>query len=223
MIRFLDGPRVVESDVEVDAALGEIRGRYRVKNWVDRETAFIVKFDHPIRSSVTLAARPGDKAPRYLLDFDLGRGQVLEARIALSTVDVAGARRNLAQEGGQTFGSVRRSAHRQWEGLLSRVQIDSDPRQKRIFYSALYHVFLHPSDIADVDGRVRGPTGLVIGPPRGHYYSTLSLWDNVRATYPLMALVVPERTMTWPRRCCCTARPWAICRSGRSGDGKTGA
>jgi putative alpha-1,2-mannosidase len=31
-----------------------------------------------------------------------------------------------------------------------------------IFYGALYRTLLHPSDIADADGRVRGPTGEVM-------------------------------------------------------------
>ena len=193
VIRFLEGPRVVDADVRVDAAKGEISGRYRVRNWADRETAFVLKFDHPIARVTTLTAKPGEKAPRYLLNFDLGRGRKLEARIAFSTVDVAGARRNLQADGALSFNAARRAADASWERLLDRAQIEGPVRQKRIFYTALYHAFLHPSDIADTDGRVRGPTGEVIAAPGGVYYSTLSLWDDVRATYPLMALLVPER------------------------------
>ena len=193
VIRFLDGPRTVDADVRVDAPRGEISGRYRVRNWADRETAFVLKFDRAIADVLPLPPRPGEAAPRYLLRFALGRGRRLEARVALSTVDVAGARRNLAAEGGRSFDTVRRAADHQWEQLLDRVRIDGSPRRRRIFYTALYHAFLHPSDIADTDGRVRGPTGQVISPPGGVYYSTLSLWDDVRAAYPLMALVAPER------------------------------
>jgi len=64
---------------------------------------------------------------------------------------------------------------------------------KRIFYSALYRTLLHPSDIADADGRVRGPTGQVKAAPGGRYYSTLSLWDTFRGAQPLLTLIVPER------------------------------
>jgi predicted alpha-1,2-mannosidase len=77
--------------------------------------------------------------------------------------------------------------------LLSRVRIEASTRQKRIFYSALYRTLMHPSDIADADGRVRGPTGQVMPAPGGHYYSTLSLWDTFRGVHPLFTLVVPER------------------------------
>ncbi len=193
VIHFLNGPRTVDAEVELDAAKGEISGRYRVKNWVDRETAFVLRFDHKVAKATLLPRKPGDVAPRYLLTFILKDHPVLEARIALSTVDVAGARHNLDAEGGVSFDAARRSADRQWQEVLGRARLDAGLRQKRIFYTALYHAFLHPSDIADVDGRVRGPTGQILVAPGGHYYSTLSLWDDVRGAYPLLALLVPER------------------------------
>ena len=73
------------------------------------------------------------------------------------------------------------------------MRIDADARTRRLFYSALYRTMLHPSDIADVDGRVRGPKGEVMQAPGGVYYSTLSLWDTFRASHPLFTLLVPER------------------------------
>ena len=41
----------------------------------------------------------------------------------------------------------------------SSVVIDADDRTRRIFYTALYHAFLHPSDVSDADGRYRGADG----------------------------------------------------------------
>jgi predicted alpha-1,2-mannosidase len=118
---------------------------------------------------------------------------MLEARVALSTVDVDGARGNLAAEGGKRFDAVRADAGAEWNRLLNRIIIDAPDRQKRIFYSALYRALMHPSDIADADGRVRGPTGQVIAARGGSYYSTLSLWDTFRAAQPLLTLIAPER------------------------------
>jgi predicted alpha-1,2-mannosidase len=88
---------------------------------------------------------------------------------------------------------VRAAADAQWQRLLSRIEIDADARFKTIFYSALYRTLLHPSDIADADGRVRGPTGQVMAAPGGVYYSTLSPWDTFRGVHPLLTLLVPER------------------------------
>ncbi len=190
---FGDGPRVTQATSSVDAARGELTGTTHARNWVEREASFIVRFDQPIASVTTLPLRAGDKAARYLLGFDLGAGRVLHARVALSTVDVDGARRNLAADEDKPFNTVRTAADGQWQALLSRIQIDAGARFKKIFYSALYRTLLHPSDIADADGRVRGPTGQVIDAPGGVYYSTLSLWDTFRGVHPLFTLLVPER------------------------------
>jgi predicted alpha-1,2-mannosidase len=184
-------PRVLRADATVEGA--EASGTVHTRGWVERQASFVLRFDKPPLRVTTLPARAGEQAPRWLLDFDLGAGRVLEARIALSTIDVAGARRNLADAQGKSFDAVRVDADAAWNALLGRVQIDADARSKRIFYSALYRTLLHPSDIADADGRVRGPRGDVMQVPGGHYYSTLSLWDTFRAVHPLHTLLVPER------------------------------
>jgi predicted alpha-1,2-mannosidase len=190
---FGDGPRVTQATSSVDEARGELTGTTHSKNWVEREASFVVRFDRPIARVTTLPLRAGDKAARYVLDFDLAAGRVLHARVALSTVDVDGARRNLAVDEAKPFDAVRTAANAQWQALLSRIRIDADTRFKTIFYSALYRTLLHPSDIADADGRVRGPTGQVMAAPGGVYYSTLSLWDTFRGVHPLFTLLVPER------------------------------
>lgn len=192
-ILFGDGPRVVKSDVQTNAAGGEISGTVWSKNWVEREASFVVRFDRPISRIITLPSRPGDQAPRFILEFDLGRAKGLEARIALSTVDVAGAKANLTAFGRPRFEDVLQSAHSSWNNLLRRIEIEGSDKDKRIFYSALYRTLIHPSDIADVDGRVRGPTGEVVRTKTGHYYSTLSLWDTFRGVHPLFTLIIPER------------------------------
>ncbi len=192
-ILFGDGPRVVKSDVQTNAAGGEISGTVWSKNWVEREASFVVRFDRPISRIITLPTRPGDQAPRFILEFDLGRAKGLEARIALSTVDVAGAKANLTAFGQPRFEDVLQSARSSWNNLLRRIEIEGCDKDKRIFYSALYRTLIHPSDIADVDGRVRGPTGEVMHTKTGHYYSTLSLWDTFRGVHPLFTLIVPER------------------------------
>ena len=192
-ILFNDKPRVTTSAVRSEEATGEISGTLHSKQWVEREASFVLRFSQPIQSLQTLPARAGDKAPRLLLGFDLGHGRVLQARVAMSTVDVEGARRNLEQETGKSFDRVRAEADAEWNSLLSRIEIEAPTRQKRIFYSALYRTLMHPSDIADADGRVRGPTGQVITARGGRYYSTLSLWDTFRGVHPLLTLLVPER------------------------------
>jgi len=192
-LHYGEQPRVTASQVRHDTAAGEVSGTVHVNGWTEREASFVLRFGRPIDKVETLPARAGDKAPRLLLSFDLKRGRTLEARVALSTVDVDGARANLAPDAATPFDLVRAQARAHWNAMLGRVHIDAPLRQRRIFYSALYRAFIHPSDIADADGRVRGPTGQVIRAEGGHYYSTLSLWDTFRAAQPLLTLLVPER------------------------------
>lgn len=163
------------------------------RNWTLRHVAWSVAFDHPIAAVETLPPRPGDAAPRYLLGFDLGGGQQLVARIGLATTDRAGARRNRDERGGWDFDRVALESQREWNRLLGRVEIAGPETQQRIFYTALYHAFLHPSVISDVDGRWRGPDGNIRRVKRGLRYSTFSLWDSFRAANPLYTLLAPER------------------------------
>lgn len=190
-LHFVDGPAALAA--EVTPRDDGLQGTVWRRNWVERQLSFVVQFSHPVLKRQTLPARPGEKAPRFLLDFDLGRGQLLQAHVALSTVDEAGALGNMATVAGRSFDAVRAAADAEWNALLGRIRIEGDARTKRLFYSALYRTLQHPSDIADADGRVRGPRGEVMAAPGGVYYSTLSLWDTFRASHPLFTLVVPER------------------------------
>lgn len=193
LLRFRDGPHVTAATAELHAATGEIEARVATDNWVKRETSSVVRFSQPFATAELVPPTAGEKVPRYLLTFDLGNGATLEARVALSTVDVAGARASLDTARALAFGQIRAQASADWNTLLGRIEIDAPLAQRRIFYTALYHALLHPADIADPDGRVCGPAGRVIAARGGHYYSTLSLWDVSRAQFPLLALVAPDR------------------------------
>jgi predicted alpha-1,2-mannosidase len=184
-------PRVTASDIH--PGRDGIEGTVRSVNWAKRTVAFTLRFDHPIAESVVLPAAKGELAPRYLLAFELGKAKVLQAKVALSTTDVEGARRNLSEAPGWNFDGVVQDSRREWERLLGRVELSAPEAQQRIFYTALYHVFLHPSVISDVDGRYRGLDGKITTSGHRLHYSTLSLWDTFRAALPLDALLVPER------------------------------
>jgi len=190
-LRFKTAPRVTRS--QHDVGRDGLRATVHSSNWVDRQASVALRFDHPVAEWRALPAREDDRAPRILFTFDLGDSRTLQARVALSTVDEAGAAANLASADALDFEAARSAARDAWQVLLSRIAIDAPPSQRRVFYSALYRTLMHPSQIADVDGRVRGPKGEVLEAPGGVYYSTLSLWDTFRASHPLFTLVVPER------------------------------
>ena len=192
-LHFNEPHRVVQAQSHLKQEAREITGTVHAVAWVARQASLAIQFDRPIVHAELLAMPPGHQAQRYLLTFEVNSTRRLEARVALSTVDEEGARHNLLEFKNVDFEAVRDQAKQTWNNLLGRIEIEAPLTQKRIFYTALYHALIHPSDIADRDGRVRGPQGQVIKTQSGHYYSTLSLWDTFRAVHPLLTLIVPER------------------------------
>lgn len=171
-----------------------ISGFLRTTNWVERSIFFTVEFDRPFANIEELPARAGEKAPRFVLKFRLGPNRPLQVKIGLSTVGTDGAKANLAAEIPHwDFDRTRREARTTWNGYLGRVAIEADPATKEIFYTALYHLLIHPTNLADVDGRYRAANDTVRTSPYKRYYSTLSLWDTYRAVHPLLTILAPER------------------------------
>jgi predicted alpha-1,2-mannosidase len=184
---------VLESDVRFEND-STISGYCSTSNWVNRRYYFTVSFSKPFAHSTLLAGAQNAKAPKYLLDFTLNKEKVLQVKIALSTVDVEGAKRNMEAEINHwDFQKVRDANRNSWENYLSRIDIKAPQKQKEIFYTSLYHLLLQPSNIADVDGRYRGATDQISVAPRKAYYSTLSNWDIYRGAFPLLQIIAPEK------------------------------
>jgi predicted alpha-1,2-mannosidase len=162
-------------------------------NWTTRTVAYSVEFDHPVVERVALPVREGDAAPRFLLAFDLGDQKLLQVKIGLSNTDIAGARLNRSEIPHWNFDQVVKESAQEWGQLLRRATIQAPLETQRIFNTALYHAFLHPSVISDCDGRWRGPDDQIRKSENGLRYSTFSLWDGFRAAIPLYTLLVPER------------------------------
>jgi predicted alpha-1,2-mannosidase len=171
-----------------------ITGYCSTSNWVNRKYFFIIQFDQPIAKSTLLPRKEGQQAPQYLLDFQLGDAKILNVKIALSTVDVHGAKQNLQTEVNHwDFDKVYRNNRNAWNGYLNRINIQASQKQKEIFYTSMYHLLLQPANIADVDGKYRGADGVVQIAPNNAYYSTLSNWDIYRAAFPLLQIIAPEK------------------------------
>lgn len=171
-----------------------ITGHTRRREWVERTYYFVIEFDKPIVSSEKLAQQdPREKAPRYILDFDMGDDTTLHMKIAMSTTGIEGAKANLAAEAAdKEFDQVHQEAKDEWNRYLSRVQVEGTDDEKTNFYTSLYHLYIQPNNIADVDGRYVGPNEEVTQSPTGKYYSTLSQWDTFRAAFPMYTILSPE-------------------------------
>lgn len=171
-----------------------ITGYTHRREWVDRTYYFAIEFDKPILSSEQLEQRdPREKAPRYILTFDMKDDPTLQMKIAMSTTGVEGARKNLAAEvSGWDFNKVHQNTKEAWNNYLSRVEIEGTQDDKVNFYTSIYHLYIQPNNIADVDGRYVGPARKIVQSTTGKHYSTFSQWDTFRAAFPMYTILSPE-------------------------------
>ncbi|MEW6511177.1 MAG: GH92 family glycosyl hydrolase [Bacteroidota bacterium] len=128
--------------------------------------------------------------------FPMKANEVLLVKIGISYVSASNARRNLEGEmQGWRFEVVRGEARNAWDRELSRVRVEGGSRDDRVkFYSALYHMLIHPNVISDRNGDypLMGRSG--VGRYRGRErYSVFSLWDTYRTLHPFLTLVYPSR------------------------------
>ncbi|MEI6899704.1 MAG: GH92 family glycosyl hydrolase, partial [Bacteroidota bacterium] len=192
-LRFLTDSLVLNSDLKFEDD-HTISGYCHTKNWVERSYFFVIRFDLPIEGTEKLARRRFDNAPRYNLSFHLGTKKILLVKVALSTVSVEGARLNLKTDiPGWNFDEVKEHAYKTWNDLLGKIDIETDSKQKEVFYTSLYHFMLQPSNIADVDGEYRGGDDKIGMAPGKEYYSTLYIWDIYRGAFPLLEILFPEK------------------------------
>lgn len=184
---------VIESDVKIESKT-TISGYISTQNWVNRKYFFTLTFDQPFTKSTQLAKNANDKAPKYLCDFSLNINKIVKVKIALSSVSVDGAKLNLDSEIPHwDFEKVYQNNLKSWDYHLNKISIEAPQKQKEIFYTSMYHLFLQPSNIADVDGKYRGVDDNIAVTHNKEYFSTLSNWDVYRAAFPLLQILAPEK------------------------------
>ncbi len=122
-------------------------------------------------------------------------------KVALSRVDIDGAKNNLKKElPGWDFEEIRKNAAKAWNNELSRIEVKGgSEEQRRTFYTALYHVHIHPGISMDVDRRYRSTDKKVYSSTDFDNYTTFSLWDTHRALHPLLTIIDQKRTNQYIR------------------------
>lgn len=173
-----------------------LTGHRKAREWTHRDLFYVIKFSKKIANKEELEApeKKDEKAPRYLLDFDMDDDKELEVQIGVSTVGIKEAKANLNAEveGWKTFDNVRETTNQKWNEILSKVELKGDEEKKTAFYTSLYHLYIQPNNIADVDGRYRSRENNIEQGSGGEYYSTLSLWDTYRAANPMYTILSPD-------------------------------
>ena len=164
--------------------------------WVKQDYFFVIKFNRPVASHVTLAkAFDTEKGDRIVATFEgIEQGEQLLMKIAMSTTSIDGAKKNLQAElPGWDFAAIKKSAHDEWNDYLKRVDIEGTEDQKKNYYTSFYHALIQPNQIADVDGMYRNADDKIVKAGHGKFYSTFSCWDTYRAAHPFYTIVMPDR------------------------------
>jgi predicted alpha-1,2-mannosidase len=131
-------------------------------------------------------AESGSNSGAWLTFSDTGNHPVL-MKIGISFISIARARQNLAAEiPGFDFDAVHAAALAQWDKALRTVELKGETsEQAQIFYTALYHTMLMPTDRTG-----ENPLWKSSEPYYDDYYA---IWDIFRTSSPLLLLIAPER------------------------------
>ena len=178
------------TDTRIEAEGNDaLKGWRFSKGWArNQKVFFYAKFSKPFESVENI----GQYAR---VNFDLAEGEKVMLKVAISPVDIDGAKANMAAElPGWDFEKTREAARNAWNRELSKIRIETgDVDERTIFYTALYHTMIQPSEFCDVNGDYRGADGDIHRNNDFKTYTTFSLWDTYRAAMPLMTVIHPEK------------------------------
>lgn len=194
--------RIIQSQIRV-VNNHTIEGFRIITGWAKmRKVYFHIQFNKPVVRYQLVndnTVYTGNKVVngsnvRAVFDFDTQQGFTLLVKAGISPVSVENARQNLAQEiTAWNFDKTADDAAALWNKELQKINIDGSEQQKQIFYTALYHTFLQPNTLSDVNGAYMA-SDYTQGKTKGTHYSTFSLWDTYRAAHPLYTLLQQTRT-----------------------------
>ena len=124
-------------------------------------------------------------------------GSSVKVRVGISYVSLANARANLQAEIpiATTLPQLRQRAHDAWNSALDRIVIDGGSADQRsTFYTALYHVMMHPNVYSDVNGEYRGFDQQThrIDDKQQAQYANFSGWDIYRSHLQLVTWLQPQ-------------------------------
>lgn len=197
-------------DIVIDTRLNktgaaEITGFRRSRGWAkDQHLYFVAHFSLPIQNIAVSnndsimwnsSASQGNRV-KAAVQFATDTAKELIVKVALSSVDIDGARKNLlAETPGWDFEEIHSQTERVWNNNLGKIDIRGGTiQQRRTFYTALYHCMIAPNTFSDVDGRYRGMNGKIQTTADRTHYSVFSLWDTFRALHPLLTIIDEKRT-----------------------------
>ena len=121
------------------------------------------------------------------LAFPTHAGQQVLMKIGISFISIEQARQNMQREIPRfDFEAVHNATLAAWDKALGKVELKGEtPQQAQIFYTALYHTMLMPTDRTG-----ENPLWKSAEPYYDDYYA---IWDIFRTSGPLLTLIAPDR------------------------------
>lgn len=200
---------VIESSIHVEDSV-TVSGMRRSRAWANNQYVFfVIKFSKPFKdfgiweSDLLKAAGTrtidSSKNLKAFFQFDQAIGKEIFIKVALSAVNVEGAKKNMqAENSGWDFNATRSAAEKKWNTELGRIDVTDNRIEKlRIFYSALYHTAIVPNINMDIDGKYRGRDNAIHTASGFTNYSVFSLWDTYRSAHPLYTIIDRKRTLDY--------------------------
>ncbi len=175
-----------------------IKGYRFSKGWANNQKIFFyARFSKAFDSEELVETElPTGKCVVYgKFNFKTAENEQVLLKVALSPVSTEGAQANMEAElDGWDFDLTVSAAKEKWNQALGRICIEtSDPKQKTIFYTAMYHSQIHPALFCDVNQDYRGADDRIYNGEGKDTYTIFSLWDTYRAEMPLLCIMQPER------------------------------
>lgn len=146
-------------------------------------------------SGEEIAINGNDETMKAVFTFsDTGKKEIM-LKVGISPVSEENALANIKAEVPHwDFDKVVSEATRKWNRELAKIDVKSDdPAELRTFYTAMYHLMIHPSLFNDANGEYRGTDKKVYPNPGFNNYTVFSLWDTYRAAHPLFTILDPVR------------------------------
>jgi predicted alpha-1,2-mannosidase len=180
-----------------------IKGYRTSEGWAKKQKVFFA-----IKSSVAIndfsiyddanpiSGKEGKGASiKGLISFAKSPG-IVSLKVGISPVNADNALDNIKSEiPDWNFEKIYTQADEKWNKELAKIVVETkNEREKRIFYTAMYHSLIHPSLFNDSNGDYMGSDWTVYKKPGFDNYTVFSLWDTYRAVHPLFTIIDPKRT-----------------------------
>ncbi|MHA4895012.1 glycoside hydrolase domain-containing protein [Pedobacter sp. PWIIR3] len=114
---------------------------------------------------------------------------IAELNIALSSVSIEAAKASVNKN---NFDQLKNQTTADWDALLSKVAVEGDMDNAKLFYSLLYRTMQSPFMISEPDGQYRSTKG-ELKKSKEIRYNGWAIWDNYRTQLPLLSLITPDK------------------------------